>query len=56
MMLIDMCLSQGDGTGVSSIYSEQPFADESFKMKHDQAGLLSMVRWYWLKINKLMLS
>ncbi|KXJ14297.1 peptidyl-prolyl cis-trans isomerase H [Exaiptasia diaphana] len=33
---------QGDGTGVSSIYSEQPFADESFKLKHDNAGLLSM--------------
>lgn len=33
----------GDGTGSFSIYGER-FADENFKLKHDAAGLLSMVR------------
>lgn len=33
----------GDGTGSFSIYGEK-FADENFKLKHDAAGLLSMVR------------
>ena len=35
---------QGDGTGVASIYGDVAFADESFKLKHNVAGLLSMVR------------
>ena len=34
---------QGDGTGLCSIYGGVPFPDESFKLKHDKAGLLSMV-------------
>ena len=33
---------QGDGTGLSSIYSG-PFADENFKVKHYVPGMLSMV-------------
>ncbi|EDO42412.1 predicted protein [Nematostella vectensis] len=33
---------KGDGTGVMSIYGESAFADESFKLKHDGAGYLSM--------------
>lgn len=35
-------LSQGDGTGVASIY-RGPFADENFKLRHSAPGLLSMV-------------
>lgn len=33
----------GDGTGSFSIYGDK-FDDENFLMKHDAAGLLSMVR------------
>jgi peptidyl-prolyl isomerase H (cyclophilin H) len=33
----------GDGTGSTSIYGPQ-FDDENFELKHDAAGLLSMVR------------
>jgi peptidyl-prolyl isomerase H (cyclophilin H) len=32
----------GDGTGSTSIYNMQKFADENFTLKHDRAGLLSM--------------
>jgi len=32
----------GDGTGVTSIYSGLPFKDEGFNLQHDRAGLLSM--------------
>lgn len=32
----------GDGTGSATIYGTKSFADENFKLKHDQAGLLSM--------------
>lgn len=35
-------LVKGDGTGICSIY-RGPFADETFKLKHTGAGLLSMV-------------
>jgi peptidyl-prolyl isomerase H (cyclophilin H) len=33
---------KGDGTGLTSIYDEKAFEDESFAHKHTQAGLLSM--------------
>lgn len=33
---------KGDGTGATSIYGPQ-FDDENFDLKHDTAGLLSMV-------------
>lgn len=32
----------GDGTGSASIYGTKNFADESFELKHDVGGLLSM--------------
>jgi len=32
----------GDGTGSDTIYGTQKFADENFKLRHDQPGLLSM--------------
>ncbi|KAF2088197.1 putative peptidyl-prolyl cis-trans isomerase [Saccharata proteae CBS 121410] len=32
----------GNGTGSTSIYGSSVFADENFKLSHDQAGLLSM--------------
>lgn len=36
----------GDGTGSATIYGTKTFADESFGMRHDTAGLLSMaVSW-----------
>lgn len=35
-------LSQGDGTGLMSIYGGGSFADENFILKHDAPGLLSM--------------
>jgi hypothetical protein len=34
---------QGDGTGLCSIYGGVAFSDENFKIKHEKAGLLSMV-------------
>ena len=36
---------KGDGTGVCTIYggTGMTFADEDFSLKHDSAGLLSMV-------------
>lgn len=33
---------KGDGTGSTSIYGGSMFPDESFKLKHDAPGLLSM--------------
>jgi peptidyl-prolyl isomerase H (cyclophilin H) len=41
---------QGDGTGLCSIYGGVAFPDENFKLKHDQAGLLSMVNHVYLEI------
>lgn len=38
---------QGDGTGLTSIYAGQPFADENFKKQHDTPGILSMVKSYF---------
>jgi cyclophilin family peptidyl-prolyl cis-trans isomerase len=32
----------GDGSGSISIYGTQKFADESFELKHNEPGLLSM--------------
>ncbi|CAK4023710.1 Peptidyl-prolyl cis-trans isomerase H [Lecanosticta acicola] len=32
----------GDGTGSATIYGTKAFADENFKLLHDQPGLLSM--------------
>ena len=32
----------GDGTGSATIYGTKTFADESFDLRHDVAGLLSM--------------
>lgn len=32
----------GDGTGSRTIYGTDKFADENFKLQHDQPGLLSM--------------
>ncbi|XP_067048702.1 peptidyl-prolyl cis-trans isomerase H-like [Acropora muricata] len=32
----------GDGTGIASIYGDVAFPDESFKLKHETSGLLSM--------------
>ena len=42
----EIFLHQGDGSGVCSIYGGTgiPFPDESFQLKHDGPGLLSMVR------------
>lgn len=32
----------GDGTGSATIYGTKTFADETFEIRHDTAGLLSM--------------
>lgn len=45
LSLHDGLFSQGDGTGICSIY-RGPFADENFKLKHSAPGLLSMVSHY----------
>jgi peptidyl-prolyl isomerase H (cyclophilin H) len=32
----------GDGSGSTCIYGTKSFADENFKLRHEQPGLLSM--------------
>lgn len=32
----------GDGTGSTCVYGTKSFADESFKLRHERAGVLSM--------------
>jgi cyclophilin family peptidyl-prolyl cis-trans isomerase len=32
----------GNGTGSTTIYGTEKFADENFMLKHDKPGLLSM--------------
>jgi len=36
----------GDGTGSTTIYGSDKFADENFAIKHDQPGILSMAKYY----------
>jgi len=35
----------GDGTGSTTIYGSDKFADENFTIKHDQPGILSMAKY-----------